>query len=57
MTRTKTEELIENNPTLWSNRHHGSLTGQLARKEALLEAIANDAGVPRSVGTSRALLH
>ena len=52
LTRAKTEKLIKEDPRKWHERHHSSLTGQLARKDELLEAIAKDAGVPRCVLTA-----
>ena len=52
LTRTKTEELIENNPTLWYEHHLAAFKGQLSREEDVLKAIANDVGVPRCVLTS-----
>ena len=51
LTRTKTEELRQNNPTLWHERHHGALKDWLSRNEELLEAIAKEVDVPRSVLT------
>jgi len=50
--RAETDRLIREDPGKWYRRHHGSLTGQLARREPLLKAIANDAGVPRCVLTA-----
>ncbi len=52
LTRTKTEELIEEDPATYYKRHHAALKGQIANNEPLLKAIANDAGVPRSVLTA-----
>jgi hypothetical protein len=49
LTRAKTEELIEKNPTLWHKRHHSAFRGQAALREDLLKAIAKDVGVPKCV--------
>ena len=52
MTRAKTEEQIVEDPTTWHDRHLGAMKAQLARREPLLNAIAKDVDVPRSVLTA-----
>jgi len=52
LTRTKTEEMIKNEPTKWYKHHFRALRSHLKGKEALLEAIADHVGVPRCVLTA-----
>ena len=52
LTRAETDRLIEEDQKAWHERHVAAFKGQLAHNEPLLKAIANDAGVPRSVLTA-----
>ena len=52
LTRAKTDKLIVEEPATHYGRHLNSLKTQLAHNEPLLEAIAKDVDVPRSVLTA-----